>query len=151
DCAALRPGAANLLSGGVDSSYLQMLWNRLAGRREPPRTFSVSVANPSGRRETAYALSASSWLGTRHTLIDADAPYADYLLQSIAGTGEPTDHVQTAYFGPLARTMAARGATTGLCGEGADSLFGMSLANRVQYAGLLRRLLPLPWLRGGLA
>src|SRR5262249_53067677 len=30
DCAAHRPNAANLLSGGIDSSYIQAVWNRVA-------------------------------------------------------------------------------------------------------------------------
>lgn len=44
--------------------------------------------------------------------------------------------------------MTARGATTGLCGEGADSLFGVPTATHVQYARVLKRLLPLRVLRG---
>src|SRR5205807_9141739 len=35
----------------------------------------------------------------------------------------------------------------GVCGEGADSLFGLGLANQVHNAGLLRRLLPVRLLR----
>jgi asparagine synthase (glutamine-hydrolysing) len=148
DCAALRPGMANLLSGGVDSSYLQLLANRVARGGEPAPTFSLSVDNPSGRDENEYALSASDRLGTRHTLASVDRPYPEYLLETIAATAEPPNHVQTAYFGSLAREMAARGATTGLCGEGADSLFGVSSATRVQYAQVFKRLLPLRGLRG---
>src|SRR5439155_2096527 len=52
DYASLRPELANLLSGGVDSSYLQMLLNRVGG--EPAPTFSLSVDNPSGRAENEY-------------------------------------------------------------------------------------------------
>ena len=64
-------------------------------------------------------------------------------MDTIAATGEPPNHVQTAYFGQLARAMAARGATAGLCGEGADSLFGVTSMYLVQNAAVLRRLLPL--------
>jgi asparagine synthase (glutamine-hydrolysing) len=150
DYTALRPGMANLLSGGVDSSYLQMLANRV-GRGEPEPTFSLSVDNPSGRAENEYALSAAHCLATRHTLVCVDdRPYPEYLLETIAATAEPPNHVQTAYFGALAREMAARGATTGLCGEGADSLFGVSSATLIQYAQILKRLLPLRGLRGAL-
>jgi asparagine synthetase B (glutamine-hydrolysing) len=151
DYAALRPEMSNLLSGGVDSSYLQMLANRVGRGGEPAPTFSLSVDNPSGRDENEYALSASHWLGTRHTLACVDdRPYPEYLLETIAATAEPPNHVQTAYFGALAREMAARGATTGLCGEGADSLFGVSSATQIQYAQILKRLLPLRGLRGAL-
>jgi asparagine synthase (glutamine-hydrolysing) len=150
DYAAVRPGMANLLSGGVDSSYLQMLLTRVGRGGEPAPTFSLSVDNPSGRDENEYALSAAHWLGTRHTLACVDRPYPEYLLETIAATAEPPNHAQTAYFGALAREMAARGATTGLCGEGADSLFGVSSATRIQYAQVLKRLLPLGGLRGAL-
>jgi asparagine synthase (glutamine-hydrolysing) len=151
DCSALRPGMANLLSGGLDSSYLQVLWNRAARHADALPTFSVSVNHADTRRETDYALSAARWLGTRHTLVPVDGPYAEYLLETIAATGEPPNHAQAAYFPPLARAMVQRGVTTGLCGEGADNLFGVSLANRIQYARILRRLLPLGPLRRGLA
>jgi asparagine synthase (glutamine-hydrolysing) len=152
DCKALRPATANLLSGGVDSSYLQAVWNRVAAGDDPlPLSFSVSVDHPRSWGDTDYAITASRALGTRHTLVPADRPYADYLLNCLSTTGEPPNHVQTAYFGHLGRVMAERGFAAGLCGEGADSLFGLGLANRVQNADLLRRLVPGRWLRRGAA
>jgi asparagine synthase (glutamine-hydrolysing) len=143
DCASLRPRTANLLSGGVDSSYLQAVWNRVAAGDDPlPPSFSVCVDHPRSWQDTDYAVTASQALGTRHTLVPADQPYANYLLGSLSATGEPPNHVQTAYFGHLARAMVTRGHDTGLCGEGADSLFGLGLANRVQNSALLRRIVP---------
>jgi len=148
DCASLRPEAANLLSGGVDSSYLQALWARVIAPGDAlPPSWSVSVDHPHTWQDTDYAMTASQALGTRHTLVPADGPYRDYLLDSLASTAEPPNHVQSAYFGHLARAMRAGGATAGLCGEGADSLFGLGLANQVHNARTLRRLLPSRWLR----
>lgn len=142
--AGLRPRAAGLLSGGVDSTYLQALWNRsLPPAAGPPRTFSVSVDHPRSWPDTEYALSAAAALGTRHTLVPADAPYATYLLETIAGTGEPPNHVQAAYFGHMARVMVAEGITTGVCGEAGDGVFGLSTANQLQNALALRTLVPL--------
>jgi asparagine synthase (glutamine-hydrolysing) len=146
DCAAHRPGACNLLSGGVDSSYLQAVWNRVAVTPELPVSFSVSVDHPRTWADTDYAVTAAAALGCRHTLIPADAPYPDYLADVLA-TGEPPNHVQTAYFGHLARAMKARGVPAGLCGEGADSLFGLGLANQIHNAAVARRLAPLRPLR----
>jgi asparagine synthase (glutamine-hydrolysing) len=151
DYAALRPATGNLLSGGVDSSYLQLLWKRAARPGEVPLSFSADVDHAAGRREMEYALSAARLLGTCHTAVAIEGPYADYLLDTIGGTGEPPNHVQSAYFAPMARAMVARGVTTGLCGDGADSQFGLTLANQVHYARLLRCLLPLAPLRSGLA
>jgi asparagine synthase (glutamine-hydrolysing) len=150
DCAQLRPDAANLLSGGVDSSYLQAIWGRVTlDEEELPRSFSIEVDHPRSWADTDYAMTASRALGSRHTLVPANDPYAGYLLDSLASTAEPPNHVQTAYFGHLARVMVRHGTASGLCGEGADSLFGLGMANQLHNAGVLRRLLPSGWLRRG--
>jgi len=150
DCAAHRPNTANLLSGGVDSSYLQAIWNRVAAGPTPP-SFSLSVDHPRSRPDTEYAITAAEELHTNHTLTPVDGPYAGYLLDTLAATAEPPNHVQSAYFGQLARAMVERGHPSGLCGEGADSLFGLGLANRLHNAGLVHAALPLAPLRWGVA
>jgi asparagine synthase (glutamine-hydrolysing) len=143
DCAALRPGAANLLSGGVDSSYIQAIWNRVSvPPGQTPISCSLSVDHPHTRLDTDYALTASTALRTRHTLTPADGPYEAYLLDALATTGEPLNHVQSAYFGHLARSLRSSGISAGLCGEGADSLFGVGLANQVHNARVIRRAVP---------
>jgi asparagine synthase (glutamine-hydrolysing) len=145
DCTALYPDAANLLSGGVDSSYIQAIWNGLRAGREAslrPESYSVSVDHPHTWMDTEYAMTASQALGTRHTLVPADGPYMNYLVDALASTGEPLNHVQSAYFVHLARQMCDNGLKAGLCGEGADSLFGLGLANKVHNARVLRRILP---------
>jgi asparagine synthase (glutamine-hydrolysing) len=149
DCARLRPGTANLLSGGVDSSYLQAVWGRLLPGDALPPSYSIDVDHPHTWRDTDYAMTASRALGSRHTLVPADDPYAVYLLDALATTAEPPNHVQSAYFGYLARFMVGQGVRSGLCGEGADSLFGLGLANQLHNAGVLRRLVPLRGLRQG--
>jgi asparagine synthase (glutamine-hydrolysing) len=150
DCTQLRPGTANLLSGGVDSSYLQAIWGRVTlDEEELPRSFSIEVDHPHTWGDTDYAMTASRALGTRHTLAPANGAYADYLLDALAGTGEPPNHVQTAYFGHLARTMIGQGVKCGLCGYGADALFGLGLSKQLHNAALLRRLAPAAWLRQG--
>lgn len=150
DCAQLQPRAANLLSGGVDSSYLQAIWGRLTPDEErPPRSFSIEVDHPHTWGDTDYAMTASRALGSRHMLAPANDPYAVYLLDALESTAEPPNHVQSAYFGRLARMMIQHGVSSGLCGEGADSLFGLGLANQLHNASVLRRLLPSSWLRRG--
>jgi asparagine synthase (glutamine-hydrolysing) len=142
DGARLRPRAANLLSGGIDSSYLQTVWNRTAAVDGPAWSFAVCVDHPRSWADTDYSVTASRILGTRHTLVPADGLFADYLLETLASTGEPPNHVQTAYFGHLARQMRARDYTAGICGEGADSLFGLEAATTLQNAARLRRRVP---------
>ena len=152
DCAALRPTAANLLSGGVDSSYIQAIWNRVIPAAEaPPPSFSVSVDHPRTWLDTDYAMTAAQALGSEHTLVPADGPYAGYLVETLSATGEPPNHVQTAYFLELARSMAGRGSTAGLCGEGADSLFGVGPATAIHEANFARRWVPGGAVRGAAA
>ncbi len=152
DCGAIYPSAANLLSGGVDSSYIQAIWNHIAHvSDETPPSFSISVDHPRTWLDTDYAMTASQALGTAHTLIPADGVYADYLVETLSATGEPPNHVQTAYFPGLARAMVGRGVPAGLCGEGADSLFGVGLASAIHEAEFARRALPSRGLRGAAA
>jgi asparagine synthase (glutamine-hydrolysing) len=148
DYRAVRPRAANLLSGGVDSSLIQALWNQAGPPGEgPTASFSVTLDHERTRGDTDYALSAARAFGTRHTMVPADAPYAEYLRDLIGSTGEPPNHVQAAYFGHLARVMVRAGYNVGLCGEGADGLFGTCFATVIQEARLLGRLLPFGGLR----
>ena len=151
DCAAVYPDAANLLSGGVDSSYIQAIWNRVAPIGDAPPSFSISVDHPRTWLDTDYAMTASQALGTIHTLVPADEQYAGYLTQTLSATGEPPNHVQTAYFPSLARAMAGRGVPAGLCGEGADSLFGVGLASAIHEAEFARRWLPSSGIRAAAA
>lgn len=141
--ATTHPRTATLLSGGVDSSYLQAVWNQVATQPGAPRSFAVSVDHRLTRIDGSYALSAAEALQTQHTQVAADEPYAGYLIDTLATTGEPPNHAMTVYFGHLARTMTAEGMPAGLCGEGADSLFGMGLADTLHTARWIRRLLPL--------
>ncbi len=147
DCADHRPDAVNLLSGGVDSSYLQVVWNRVGPPSDAPPSVSVCVDHPRCWQDTDYAVTMADALGTRHTLVPADGPYAGYLADLLATTGEAPNHVQSAYFGHLAREAVGNGFSAGLCGEGADSLFGLGLVGQFHEAALARRMLPLRSLR----
>src|SRR5947199_20882 len=98
-------------------------------------------------RSSSTAASPPHALGTEHTIVPVDAPYASYLLDVMAATGEPPGHVQLVYFRHLARAMAAEGVTAALSGEAADSLFGLATANKLQNAALLRSLCPTSFLR----
>jgi asparagine synthase (glutamine-hydrolysing) len=137
---AANPDTANLLSGGIDSTYLQAVWNRVAGRAG--RSYSVSVDHPRSWPDTEYARSAARALQTQHTLVPANGRYIDYLVETLAATGEPPNHAFTVYFGKLARSLTAAGVPAALCGEGADSLFGIGCADVARQARWLRRWLP---------
>jgi asparagine synthase (glutamine-hydrolysing) len=146
DCVAHRPGAVNLLSGGVDSSYIQAILKRTAAE-ELPASYSVSIDHRMTWLDNEYAITASQVLGTRHKFVPADGTYSGYLSDAVETTAEPLNHVQSAYFGHLARAMRDDGVSAALCGEGADSLFGLVMANQIHNAGVIRRLLPLSRMR----
>jgi asparagine synthase (glutamine-hydrolysing) len=147
DCAAHRPAAVNLLSGGVDSSYLQAAWNDVSPTCDAPPSLSVCLDHPRCWQDTDYAVTMAEALGTRHVLVPADRPYAEYLIDLLSATGEPPNHAQSAYFGHLAREATRHGFTAGLCGEGADSLFGLGLGGHLTIAKAMRRFVPLRPLR----
>lgn len=143
DIETFQPGSANLLSGGVDSSYIQAIYNQEVYRGDDlPASYCIAVDHPMTWIDTDYAITASMAIGTRHILTPANDPYQSYLTDALAQTGEPMNHVQSAYFGHLARAMADAGITAGLCGEGADSLFGVGMANKLHNAQVIERLLP---------
>jgi len=143
DCAILHPHAVNLLSGGAVRSKIQVHWNKARPETEgAPATCTVSVDHPATRADDEYAISAAQALGTHHTLVPVDVPIGTCLTETIAGTGEPPNHMQSCYFRFLARDLAARRIGAALCGEGADSLFGVGQTVAVQMARLLRRAIP---------
>lgn len=142
DCHAHRPFSVNLLSGGVDSTYLQALWNQRLPADTLPLSYSISVDHPMTWIDTDYAVTASQSLGTQHKLVTASDSYLRYLTDTVQAAAEPLNHVQSAYFGRLAQVMASDGVSAGLCGEGADSLFGVGMANQIHNAQLVRRYLP---------
>ena len=77
DCAAHRPATVNLLSGGVDSSYLQAVWNRFGPPCDAPPSISVSVDHPRTWQDTDYAVTMADAQRARGTeAVPADGPYA---------------------------------------------------------------------------
>ena len=57
----------------------------------------------------------------------------------IQKTGEMPNHVQSVYFAALGSAMKESGVSTGLCGEGADGLFGSDWQSKIQAAANLKR------------
>jgi len=150
--AEIDPQAANLLSGGVDSSLLQVYWNRaIGGGSVQPASVEVVVAHPRTETDHKYARSAAELLGTSHHTVSAGDSYAENLKGQISATGEPPNHVQTAYVGRLAQSMKSLGFSAGICGEGADSLFGTDWSGVLARALRFERVPGLWILRGAIA
>lgn len=148
DYSTIDSSAAVLLSGGVDSSYLQVHWNAArADRTRNATSVAISTNHPIGRLEQEYASTASTLLHTQHCEVAATRPYAEYLVRTIATTGELPNHVQTSYFMTLGDAMATRGITHGLCGQAADALFGSPWGDFVHRARRVKRTVPIAWMR----
>ncbi len=142
---------ATLLSGGVDSSVLCAIVQK---RLSVCDTYSTSYPfdDPATNHEQRYALSASAALSTRHTLFTPTA--SDYLAGFIAAlaTAEcPLNHLQSVLLNLLFQKGISETFDHIVCGEGADTAFGLEtqfvLCNPPD---LLRRVCALPPVHAGL-
>ena len=125
DHLALYETASGLLSGGVDSSYIQAHWNRAwqkAHIGKKPRSAAFWLNQRLKDRE--YTLSAVEEFQTDHIEVQLENLTTETIQQTLRETGEMPNHVQSFYFSTLAKAMKNRGSSAGLCGEGADGLFG---------------------------
>lgn len=143
DYARLDPQASVLLSGGVDSSYIQAHWNRVIGDSSHSISYAIATNHTVGQQERQYAHVAAQLLGTDHRDVPTQGPYAAYLVAAIAVSGEPPNHVQTPYFLHLADAMCGDGVVTGLCGQGADAIFGSPWGDGIYRASWVNRIFPL--------
>ncbi len=147
DIESIDKGTVNLLSGGVDSCYLQSAWNRVCGNKSgKPMSVSIGLEHRRGKGENEYAESAAINLNTAHTVVQGSNDIARALQEQIRGTGELPNHLQSVYFSGCAAAIRNAGRHSGLCGEGADGLFGgdgsrVLLRARTMYKCLPNRLL----------
>jgi asparagine synthase (glutamine-hydrolysing) len=148
NCRAAYPAAATLLSGGVDSSLIQVHWNRACIEQVTSnRSFCLYVDHPTTLEECRYARSAADALGTSHTMVRARPRYTEDLIATISSSAETPHHVQSAYFGYLGSRLRDAGVATALCGQGADALFGLGSTPETQVLQRLRRIVPSPAFR----
>jgi asparagine synthase (glutamine-hydrolysing) len=108
------------LSGGTDSSLLAALMARHSGR--PVRTFSVSFADDE-LDESPIAQLVARRFGTDHTVLRAEAPGAEALLELLGRLDEPfcdPAFVPTHALCELTRKYVK----VALSGDGGDEVFG---------------------------
>lgn len=149
DWYARKPDSAVLLSGGVDSSLLQVYWNKIWREHEtglPPST-AIVLDHPNTKPDYEYTRSAVEQLETEHLNV-RQAPLSVELMNEIFDqTGLMPNHVQSFYFATLAEGMKAAGFGAGICGEGADGLFGNSSPDDLLAAEKWKKKLPVAGLR----
>jgi asparagine synthetase B (glutamine-hydrolysing) len=81
---------ANELSGGVDSSLIQLLIRQQTSGDEASPSFSFTFEPEGFQFEVGYARMASELLGTRHTFVDVQSrDYADLLVKTIQTLAQP--------------------------------------------------------------
>ncbi len=150
DHMARYPNASGLLSGGVDSSYIQAHWNqewKNQGQRDKPRSAAFWLNEPRRMTDLDYTLSAVEVFGTDHLSVQIEELAAPTIRRTLRNLGEMPNHVQSFYFPCLAKQMKQRGTSAGLCGEGADGLFGTDDMRFVIKASHIARKIPVRFLR----
>ena len=150
----LAPAAsrvATLLSGGVDSSILSSI---VKDRLAVCDTYSTSYPfdGPATNYEQKYALSAASAMSTRHTLFSpTPTDYLTGFIDAVAVAEAPLNHLQSVPLYLLFQEAIPVNLDRVVCGEGADTAFGVeTLFNLRQPTDLLRRFCALPPVHAGL-
>ena len=153
DWGSLYPNSANLLSGGIDSTYVQIKWNdwwhsaKPGAQDDKPLSAVVWLDHPRTKPDLDYTLSAVKATGSRNIAIEQPLPTPEFLTQTIARNGEFPNHVQSMYFDTLAKGMREHGIDAGIIGQGADGLFGYYPQDFILGAKRWQKRLPLRFLR----
>ncbi|MBI2524429.1 MAG: hypothetical protein HYV93_00440 [Candidatus Rokubacteria bacterium] len=134
---AVRPLGATqgrvttLLSGGVDSSLLARLADRLLGTRETYST-SYPFEDDASNAEKEYPITAATALGMCHRHHEpTTAEYLDAVLSAIAAVEQPLHGLQTPLLAALFTHGIAEGVSVLLCGEGADNYLGVQIHEEI--------------------
>ena len=115
---------AVLLSGGIDSSVMQMVIEGL-DETSPLQTRSFILETPEWLEEEGYCREAVGIFGTQHEYIRiSPADYPALLVDTIATLGRPFGHDSQPASTGLFRALGAAGPTTLWSGEAADAIYG---------------------------
>ncbi len=138
-----KPGCSfgNLLSGGVDSSFLQLAINE-ASSGSRIRSFSYAVRVPSFEREIEYAKQAVSVFDTEHTFIDVtEEEFPTLLINATRVLAQPVLTMAEVCKLKLADSVSksADGPQFLFVGQGADTLFGLKISKKLRILEYLAR------------
>ncbi len=135
---------ACLLSGGVDSSCVASIAQRILG--VPISTYSLVFTDDS-LSEARYASAVAARLGTRHHNVElTQVSFEQGLDAALASLDQPTSDALNTWF--ISRAIAGGGSDVGITGVGSDELFGGHDCNQTVPQGLrvLRYLRRMPGL-----
>lgn len=149
----LYPHSANLLSGGVDSTYLQIHWNNrwkqsdLCDGKQKPKCAFVWLDHPRMKPDYDYTMTAVEQTDSDVLAIKQPSLTAARMREIIRRNGDFPNHVQSFYFATLAERMREHGFDGAVSGIGADVLFGTEIQDAILDALWWRRRFSFPGLR----
>jgi asparagine synthetase B (glutamine-hydrolysing) len=134
DIRATGLGFGNMLSGGVDSTLLQVLINDHVPEPSQRKTFSYALRVPRFEFEIEYAREASQALETDHTLVPIQPDdYPGLLIRNIETLGYPIPAESQPCKLAIAEHLSRTGSNLHyfFVGTGGDTLHGTTLARKM--------------------
>jgi hypothetical protein len=128
-----------LISGGVDSTIMQLLINDHLTSPDQRKTFSYVMETPEFEFEVEYAKEAVQFLETDHTFVNTTLEeYPELLIETTDTLAFPITAESYPCKLSIAKFVAenCKDVRFFFLGNGADSLHGMSLASRAPYPSL---------------
>lgn len=136
-------GFGTLLSGGVDSSFMQLLINEHLAPQDERRSFSYVMETPAFEPEVEYATQASQLLGTKHTFVPVTPEaYLALLEDTTRILGQPVPMESLPCVLPVAQYVQEQVEDTDylFSGAAADTLHGITDAETLWHLQQFRRL-----------
>jgi asparagine synthetase B (glutamine-hydrolysing) len=143
DIEAAGHRCGNMLSGGVDSTILQLLINDHLSAPAQRKTFSYALRVPKFEFEIEYAREASQALQADHTFVDVQPEdYPELLLKTIETLGYPIPAESQPCKLAIAQHLSANGSDLRFffVGTGGDTLHGTILARKIVVLEAVRNL-----------
>lgn len=134
DIEATGRSFGNMLSGGVDSTLVQLLINGHVPLPAQRKTFSYALRVPRFEFEVEYAAQASQALQTDHTFVDIrPEDYPGLLIRNIDTLGYPIPAESQPCKLAIAEHLSASGSDLRFffVGTGGDTLHGTSLVRKM--------------------
>ena len=143
DIEAAGLGFANMLSGGVDSSLLQLIISELRPSQTRSSYSFAPQQTPSYNFEIDYARHASEIFQTKHTFVKFNPEdYPALLIKAIETLAQPVLlEVEPAKMA-LAQYVAKHNSESRFLftGQGADTIFGLELAAKLKTFEILQQI-----------
>jgi asparagine synthase (glutamine-hydrolysing) len=133
---------ANLLSGGIDSSIIQLMINQNLPAPVPRKSYSYAVLLPDFEYEIEYAKEASDYFQTQHTFVDVHTnDFVDLLVQTTDCLAQPVSSEAEPCMYALGKYIAAHEDDAihfFTIATGADTLYGLAIARKINLIEKVR-------------